>query len=456
MSGGTVLVVDDNAVNRMLLTGILEQAGYVVRAAACGTEALQLATENPPELVLLDIQMPGMSGYEVCRTMHARPRLAGIPVVFISALDDVDEKVKAFEAGGVDYVTKPFETAEVLARVSSQIRLFRLNRQLRDRNLDLQRKNEQLAIAHQRTERVFVALSESLTGTVLDETYRLDEKIGEGGFGAVFRSVHLRTRKPVAVKVLRPTMTGSGELERFRREGIAACRIAHPNAVEVFDFAVSSTGVPYLVMELLRGRTLGAVLRDTGILTPARCASVIAPVCEALAAAHAAGIVHRDVKPDNVFLHESETGEVVKVVDFGIARLLDLEVDGGAPADSYYGPTETGTFIGTPCYTAPERLLGGSYDERADIYSVGLLLYLCLAGYLPFEGAGTASVPDMVRMHLTGAPRPLTIDPPELAALIMRMLEKEPVGRPPLVTVAWELRRLTAPEPPHPPAVQAY
>jgi serine/threonine protein kinase len=401
--------------------------------------------------------MPGMSGYEVCQAMRTRPRLAAIPVVFISALDDVDEKVKAFEAGGVDYVIKPFEAAEVLARVSSQIRLFRLNRQLRERNLDLQRKNEQLAIAHQRTERVFVALSETLTGTVLDETYRLDDRIGEGGFGAVFRAVHLRTRKPVAVKVLRPTMTGSGELERFRREGIAACRIAHPNAVEVFDFAVSSTGVPYLVMELLRGQTLGALLRDSGVLTPARCAAVIAPVCDALAAAHAAGIVHRDVKPDNVFLHESETGEVVKVVDFGIARLLDLDGDAaGGSSDAYYGPTETGTFIGTPCYTAPERLLGGSYDERADIYSVGLLLYLCLAGVLPFEGAGSASVPDMVRMHLTSSPRPLAIDPPELAALIMRMLEKEPAARPPLTTVAGELRRFTAPAPLHPPAAPAY
>lgn len=162
---GKIVVADDAAVNRMLLTGILEQAGYEVRTAVDGRDALRLIESEPPDLVLLDVQMPEMSGYEVCSVMRSKPRLAPIPVVFISALDSVDEKVKAFEAGGNDYVTKPFEPAEVLARVSGQVKIFRLNRELRLRNAELQRKNEQMALANQRTERVFVALSEALTNT---------------------------------------------------------------------------------------------------------------------------------------------------------------------------------------------------------------------------------------------------------------------------------------------------
>jgi len=291
MSGGRIVIADDNGVNRMLLSGILEQAGYDVRAASDGAEALRMIESDPPEVVLLDIQMPRMSGYDVCRAMRARNGLSAIPVVFISALDDVDQKVKGFEAGGVDYVTKPFESAEVLARIGSQVKLSRLqreleqrNEELRNRNLELQRRNVQLSLANQRTERVFLALSEALAGTVLDETYRLEQKIGEGGFGAVFRGTHLRLQRSVAVKVLRPAAgsDADAQLARFRREGIAACRVAHPNAVEVLDFGVSPNGIAYLVMELLQGRTLGRLLRDAHSLRLPRAAAVIAPVCDAL------------------------------------------------------------------------------------------------------------------------------------------------------------------------------
>jgi DNA-binding response OmpR family regulator len=442
MSAGRIVVADDNAINRMLLSGILEQAGYDVRAASDGRMALQMIEEHPPEMVLLDIQMPQMSGYEVCAAMHARPSLATIPVVFISALDDVGEKVKGFEAGGVDYVTKPFEAPEVLARVSSQVKLFRLQRelesrnlQLKQRNVELQKRNEELVVAHQRTERLFMALSEALTGTTLDETYLLEEKIGEGGFGAVFRGTHLRLRRSVAVKVLRPTSGRDAEahLARFRREGIAACRIAHPNAVEVIDFGVSTNGIPYLVMELLSGQTFGALLRSSsGSLPIRRVAEIIAPVCDALAAAHDAGIVHRDVKPDNVFLHDVAGREVVKVVDFGIAKLLD---------DSAPDPdvTQIGTLVGTPTYMAPERLLGGSYDARSDIYSVGVMLYTSVSGEMPF-GVAAPSVPEMVKLHLTAKPNPLIDVPDAFAELVMRALDEEPGKRPAIRELAAKLR----------------
>ena len=429
---GRVVVVDDSSVNRMLLAGILEQANYDVRAAASGREALDVIEHVTPDIVLLDVQMPEMNGYEVCAMLKSRPRLAAIPVVFISALEEVAEKLKGFEAGGVDYVTKPFEPAEILARVSTQVKLFRMQRELKDRNAELQRRNEQLARAHERTEKMFLALSSALTGSVLDDTYRIDEKIGEGGFGAVFRGMHLGLQRPVAIKVLRPNPAAdmTEQIARFRAEGVAACRVAHRNAVEVLDFGVSSEGIAYLVMELLSGRSIGSILRDTRKFPLSRCREIGSAVCDALSAAHAAGIVHRDIKPDNVFVHSSGDGiEVVKVVDFGIAKLLDVKPEDLVEA------TQLGAVIGTPPYMAPERLMGKAYDERSDIYSVGVLLYLMMTGELPFAAAN-ASLGEMVMLHMTQDPRDLqelnAEVPDGVANVVMQTLAMEAGSRPTL------------------------
>jgi len=448
---GNLLVVDDSSINRELLSEMLRGAGYRVRVAGSGAEALEALRSDPPETILLDVQMPGMSGYEVCERLKRDARWRTIPVIFISALDDVAEKVRGFQAGGADYVTKPFEPPEVLARVGSQLGLHRLQRELRERNVELQRRNEQLVLAQERTERVFLALSEALPGTVLDETYRLDLKIGEGGFGAVYRGEHLRLRRPVAIKVLRPSPAATGEdLARFRREGIAACRITHPHAVEVLDFGVSSNGIAYLVMELLRGRTLSAMLMEEPVLPVGRCADVVVPVCDALNAAHAAGIVHRDVKPHNIFLHRNEGREVVKVVDFGIAKLMD------DPADlAGEGVTQHGSLVGTPEYMAPERLLGRAYDHRSDIYSLGVVLYFMLSAKTPFGHENPPGMMEMVQSHLSAKPRPLReLARPQVTSvvtsLVMRALENDPAHRPSLheiaETLTTEARRIESNE----------
>jgi CheY-like chemotaxis protein len=427
VTAGNILVVDDSSINRELLCEMLRTAGYRTRVARNGAEALDLIGGAPPELVLLDIQMPGMSGFEVCTTLRADPRTRAIPVVFISALDDVSEKVRAFEAGGVDYVTKPFEPAEVLARVGSQIKLHRMQNELRLRNLELQRRNAELTLAHQRTEHLFTALADVLPGTVLDETYRIDERIGEGGFGAVYRGMHLRLQRPVAIKVLRPGSDATRDLARFKREGIAACRIAHVNAVEVLDCSVSSSGIAYLVMELLHGRSLGTLLIESRTLPPSRCAEIVVPVCDVLAVAHAAGIVHRDIKPHNIFLHDAGGREIVKVVDFGIAKLMDqpLETDAAEL-------TVRGSIIGTPEYMAPERLAGRPHDERSDVYSVGVLLYYMLTGELPYATTGLDLL-EALKVRLTTKPAPIAASvPPALGTVVMQCLEDAPEKRPAL------------------------
>jgi serine/threonine protein kinase len=440
MSEGTVFIVDDNPNNLTLLSSILRDAGYEVRAASGGRRALEILERRRPELIMLDIQMPDLDGYEVCRVLKQSPELRAIPVIFVSSLDDVIDKVKAFEVGGVDYVTKPFEAAEVLARVASQLRLSRLQAELERRNAELERKNAELVASRRETEQVFSALSEVLPGTVLDDAYRIDAKIGEGGFGAVFRGLRLDLERPVAVKVLRPTPSGrSAEgIERFRREGIAACRVHHPNAVDVLDFGVTPGGIAYLVMELLRGDTLESLLHDRGALPLERCAEILAPVCDALAEAHDQRVVHRDVKPANIFLHQTKQGEVVKVVDFGVAKLFETEEAGGPDN------TVDGTLVGTPSYIAPERIVGEPYDGRSDVYSVGVVLYAMLCGELPFPQAKGANPFASVFNHVMKEPRPLREvrpDVPEMAeALTLRALAKVAAKRPTARELAAALR----------------
>jgi DNA-binding response OmpR family regulator len=431
----SALVVDDGEANRRILSGILSARGYRVRTASGGEDALLIAQSEHFDIVLLDINMPDMDGYEACRELKADPRTQAVPVIFISALDDPMDKVKAFDAGGSDYIVKPFQSAEVLARVENQLKLARLQRELERQNQELTRKNDEILRAteelkgtYREVEAVFSALSFVLPGKVLDEKYRLESLIGSGGFGAVYRANHLRLNRPVAIKVLRPTAKPAPEdAERFRMEGIFACRVNHPNAIAVWDSGVTKEGIAYLVMELLTGRTLREELSERGCLPLSRCAEIIAVVCGVLEVAHATGVVHRDIKPDNVFLHQDRAGEVVKVVDFGIATLLFDEAFFGSRLHTPGAP------VGTPAYVAPERFLMKPYDGRADIYSVGVMLYEMLCGEVPFGPHDAASF-SVAHKHLTEQPaRPSELCPsipPAVEALILQALEKDPAKRP--------------------------
>jgi DNA-binding response OmpR family regulator len=438
MQSGDIFIVDDNPNNLALLAGILRQAGYHVRAANDGRRALSMVAALKPDLIMLDITMPNMDGFELCRRLKADASLCDVPVIFISALDDVLDKVTAFKVGGVDYVTKPFEAAEVLARVENQLQMLRLRRELEKKQSDLEQRNAELArkngeLMRQRngTEMVFATLSTFLEGTVLDGKYRLDVKIGEGGFGAVFRGTHLGIGRPVAIKVMRPTGTADARemLERFRLEGVSACRVAHPNAVEVLDSGVSSTGIAFLVMELLRGFTLAVTLKERGALPVERCLEILIPLCDVLVEAHTAGVIHRDVKPGNIFLHQTPRGEVVKVVDFGIAKLMH-----DVPDVDVRETTVEGTLLGTPTYMAPERLCGGTYDGRADVYSLGVLAYRMATGAFPYPPSKDMNPYLTALVQLTRDPTPITDVVPDLpkafAEAIARAMEKDPEARP--------------------------
>jgi DNA-binding response OmpR family regulator len=450
---GGVLIVDDNPTIAMLLGGVLRDAGYDVRVATDGTRALSLAAVHAPELVLLDLRMPGIDGFEVCRRLKRDEKTSGVPVIVISALDDVEEKLRAFEAGAADYVIKPFESREVLSRVGAHVQLYRLRRELERKQAELERsqrdlaaqneelkeKNEELEQAERRTRHVFSALASALPGTVLDGKYRLDQKIGTGGYATVFRAEHLQLNRPVAVKVFRPWENNDTPeaLERFQREGVSACRVQHPNAVQVTDFGISASGIAYLVMELLQGVTVAELLSVEGRLTLGRCIEIMVPVCEVLAEAHAAGLVHRDIKPENVFLHNTPRGEVVKVLDFGIATLVQKK----EPVDQQL---TRGGVIGTPSFLAPERLMGLAYDERADVYSVGVMLYQMLSGRLPFPARDEEDVYAAMMRQVTEPLPPLEVPGLREGAelLVRRALSKEAEPRPTARELAVELARL--------------
>ncbi|MFJ9773344.1 protein kinase [Kitasatospora sp. NPDC101157] len=258
-------------------------------------------------------------------------------------------------------------------------------------------------------------------GDVLDDRYELQEKLGQGGFGVVWRAWDTRVGRPVAVKVIRHEDGDQAKAAmRFAREASAAGNLSHPYIVTVHDLGHRESEdqrLTYLVMELLTGRTLAQVIRE-GRPRPRQGLRWARQVCEALAAAHDAGMVHRDIKPDNVMITE---GGVAKVLDFGIAQ-LDL----GAS-----GLTTTGAVVGSPPYLAPERWTGGRVDGRADLYALGCVLVELFTAKRPFNGD---SAPVLMYQHLNEPPP--AVDPvkyglpPGLPGLLAELLAKDPRDRP--------------------------
>ena len=448
LAEATILIIDDTGMNRTVLRLILTQAGGLVVEAKSAADALARIAQKVPDLILLDVVMPDVDGYQFCEQLKNHPTASQVPVIFISSRSDADTKVKAFLLGGADYVTKPFQPAEVVARVKHQIRIARLQHALEREKAQLLQMNEDLVRAQKQTEAMFGALSEHLPGAVLDGKYEIGEVIGTGGFGVVYRALHIGLQRPVAIKVFKPTNTSQAEaaLERFRQEGISACRINHPNAVGVLDSGVSREGIPYLVMELLSGMPLSAELACYGALPLGRCIQILVPVCQVLIAAHSTGILHRDIKPDNVFLHRTPEGEVVKVLDFGISKILGQD---GEQREQRERPrnnqTREGSLIGTPIYMAPERIRGGIQDGRSDVYSVGIMFYEMLSGHVPFVTIDDDLVA-MLLEQLTKDPRPLHELRPDVPGavekLVMSTLEKDPTKRPDMRTFLQELLQI--------------
>jgi serine/threonine protein kinase len=254
-------------------------------------------------------------------------------------------------------------------------------------------------------------------GQMLDEKYRIDELLEVGGMGAVYVGSHTRLQKRVAIKVLRSELTGAAEIvERFLREAVAASRIGHENIVEVTDIGKAQNGAPFIVMELLEGENLAARIKRGGPLHVPHACAIAIEILSAMDAAHRAGIVHRDLKPENVFLARKSRSETVKVLDFGISRMVQTE-------EGQNRLTLTGLVMGTPYYMSPEQACGESdITAAADIYAVGVMLYEMLTAKVPFEATNYNSLIYKVLSGQFPPPRALVAMPEPLEQIVVRAM----------------------------------
>lgn len=488
----TVLVVDDELDNRDLLSRRLARRGYRALMAEDGHRALEILASEPVHLVLLDVRMPGIDGVETVRRARETYPPEALAVIMVSAEGDSKLVAEALDAGADDYVTKPVDLPVLLARIRARLRTCTGTGAAAsktapeepptpdpsDVTLDAPVGGSARAgtspgvsvsvaapeIAWGDTDVAIHAAtaaptrplptapdrSQTLAGDgaraggegpitesgthakrrVIAGKYRVGKVIGKGGFGAVFRGMHVDLETELAIKVLDRSMTtGAAALERFRREGVAACRVQHPNAVKVFDFGVEPDGMAYLIMELLCGEGLDERMRRRQIFSAEEVCDIAEPICDVLEFAHRQSVVHRDLKPANIFIHRrADTGaEIVKVMDFGVARLADTKEDGAI--------TATGAVVGTPAFVAPETVVGQPSTGASDVYSLGVMLYVMLCGRHPYFEPGERPKPVRIALaHVQRSPPPVdghgvTIAP-AVAAVIHAALAKNPKERP--------------------------
>jgi len=272
-------------------------------------------------------------------------------------------------------------------------------------------------------------------GRVIDERYEIVEKLGEGGMGSVYVGEHLKLHKRVALKVIHPEFAGDGEVAaRFAREAMASAQLDHPHIASAMDYGTLPEGGTYLVMQLVKGSSLQDLMVEEGAMAWQKACEVAAQVADALATAHEVGIVHRDLKPDNILLTPREDKHVwVKVLDFGIARVPMENRNAPAGAEPGKALTRVGTVMGTPGYMAPEQAMGEVVDARADVYSLGVVLWEMLTGRNLFE---TRDLTAIVTAQLTEPPPPVAQAVPHaeiptaLDTLVQSMLASAPDKRP--------------------------
>ena len=484
--GSRLLVVDDIEDNREVLRRRLERQGHAVESAASGADALAMLGARAFDLVLLDVMMPGLDGYAVLERLKASPETRDIPVIMISALDDIASVVRCIECGAEDYLPKPFDPVLLKARIGACLE----KKRLRDREKAYLRDVERVIGAARAVEsgayqagaladlaaradevgrlaRVFDGMAEGVkarearlkhqlddlrqeiqaasvsgaadaatgepelkTGDWFAGRYEILGTIGAGGMGVVYRAKDRELGEEVAIKMLRPDILKGDDtaIQRLKAETRLARRISHKNVVRTHDFG-EHDGACYVTMEYVEGMTVRRLIDTRGRLSVSAALAIAAQLSDALDVAHRQGVIHRDIKPQNLLLDPSGA---LKVMDFGVARLVEHTTV----------LTQVGMVVGTPSYMSPEQLLAEDVDGRTDLYSVGVVLYECLTGRLPFEARTPVSLIAKL-LHDEPAP-PVTLNPEipsALSALIIRLLAKSAGERP---KDAAELKELLA------------
>jgi DNA-binding response OmpR family regulator len=473
MVAGTarVLVVDDDELLREQLAMVLERQGHAVMMAENGRAGLEAAERDVPDLIITDLSMPGMDGFELLERLKAGTRTQHIPVIVVSGEGDAGSVVRCLERGAEDHLTKPYEALVLAARIRTSLE----RKRLRDLELAYLTRVAQLTAAAEAVEsqtydpkllaeqrerqdqlgqlaRVFDRMVRGIRSReerlqarvrglrremeqsgataevaepgraaenqVIAERYEVRRELGAGGMGTVFLAHDRELGEDVALKVLHPSLLAEDpqRLERLRTEMKLARKISHPNVVRSHDIG-EWQGTHYITMEFIRGVTVADLLEKRGRLTVESTLAIGTQLADALAVAHDQDIVHRDIKPQNLMIDESG---VLKVADFGLARTVQRDK----------ALTQAGYIIGTLRYMAPEQLVGGDLDARTDLYAVGVVLFECLTGRLPYEASSPMAI--LAAVMEQKAPDVSTIAsdaPPALGAVISRLLEGEPEKR---------------------------
>ena len=466
-----VLVVDDDELLREQLAMVLERLGHSVIMAENGRAGLEAADRDAPDLVITDLSMPGMDGFELLERLKAGTRTQHIPVIVVSGEGDAASVVRSLERGAEDHLTKPYEALVLAARIRTSLE----RKRLRDLELAYLHRVAQLTAAAEAVEgqtydpklladllarqdqlgqlaRVFDRMVRGIrsreerlqarvrglrremeqSGAVTEVAeaghaapdqviagrYQVRRELGAGGMGTVYLAHDRELGEDIALKVLHPSLLAEDplRLERLRTEIKLARKISHPNVVRSHDIG-EWQGTHYITMEFIRGVTVADLIEKRGRLTVESTLAIGTQLADALAVAHDQNIVHRDIKPQNLMIDESG---VLKVADFGLARTVQRDK----------ALTQAGYIIGTLRYMAPEQLMGGDLDARTDLYAVGVVLFECLTGRLPYEASSPMAI--LAAVLERKAPDVTTIAsdaPPALGAVISRLLEGEPKKR---------------------------
>jgi non-specific serine/threonine protein kinase len=393
-----ILIVDDDLALLETLKTFLEIENFEVFTADDGEKGFQRALQEKADLIVLDINLPVMNGYEVCRKIRAKGIMTPIIMLSGEKRDELD-KALGLDIGADDYLLKPFGTKEFLARINAVLRRSGL-------------KVEETGEYYTRTETLEIPYPALSRGSTFAGRYEVVEELGRGGMGKVYRVTDKKIGEEVALKLLNPEIVADKKtIERFRNELKFARKIAQRNVCRMFDLSEEG-GTPYITMEYVDGEDLKSLLKKTGQLTIKKAIAITKQVCEGLAEAHRLGVVHRDLKPQNIMIDKEGN---TRIMDFGIARSMKTK-----------GITEAGTVFGTPEYMSPEQVEGLDVDPRSDIYSLGVILFEMVTGGVPFKGENALSVALKHKTDKAPAARELNPQIPEsLNRVILVCMEKD-------------------------------
>jgi len=414
-----VLVIDDDDALRDTVLVLLETEGFQVESAAEGHSGYQRALALRPDLVLVDLNLPGLDGFEICRKLRESGFTA--PIIVVTGESEEMDTVRLLEHGADDYVVKPFRPRELVARIRAVLRRVPAGPAPAGGGiLNLLRECpgcgacfDHSAVTCPRDGRVPV-VTLPIDRTV-DGKYRLDRLLGRGGMGAVYAAADTRLNRRVAVKLMLTDLFGHEKaLRRFEREAQSAARLNHRNIIRIYDYGSVGRMGAYLVMELLEGKTWREELEESGRIPQEAAAGWVEQLLDGVNAAHAAGVIHRDLKPDNILITRADGRDVVKILDFGLARMKLLRL---AAAENL---TAAGMAMGTLGYMPPEQMRGRDAGERSDIYSLGVIVLEALTGAVPQDG-----LPGITR-GISKMPGPISL---ELAEVLSRSMALEPEAR---------------------------